>query len=160
MELKQILANYVEKAMNKQIEAKMQVNIPEEAEMSDRNKLVAIGMIRMLHDSCIKMGEACVENYTPFTCRGFVEGLKEPQISEQIDECLAEIAAENDLVQHFQSPYSRLLMCYVTVGLKVVRKKPSGNTNQHDRLPRNVEPARHPPKKQLYNEPSRKQTNG
>jgi uncharacterized membrane-anchored protein YjiN (DUF445 family) len=160
-DLKQLLANYCELAMQREIEKKLKMNCPQESSSSEREKLMACSMIRMLHDSLLRATEKGVHSYTSFTIQGFCDNLKQDGVSQQVDQCLMEIMDENDLTGYIKSPYARLLICYSTSIMKTLRKKPAGiiqhNTNKKNvRFSRTVEPERTPAKKKLGNDSSRK----
>jgi hypothetical protein len=123
-DLKKLLANYCELAMQKEIEKKLKMECPQESSNSEREKLMAASMIRMLHDSVLRATEKGVHTYTTFTINGFCENLKHDGVSEQVDRCLIEIMDENDLTGYIKSPYARLLICYSTSIMKTLRKKP------------------------------------
>jgi len=80
-------------------------------------KVVTLGALRMLHNLCATGFEQVFNQFaTPYVgyqSEGFSKSLQDPVVQSSVDECLAEIAAENpELLQYFDSPYSRLALIW------------------------------------------------
>ena len=106
-QLGNLLAELIERGMEK----KMARTI----EDADR-KTIGLAALRMIHDICAtgveKGGNAFLEP-KGYEIAGFTDSLKEPQVSCIIDQCLEEIARENeDLLEYIESPYTRLMIAW------------------------------------------------
>ena len=126
----------LEKAMEKEIQKKLNLNVPQTENTEKRDQLVAIGVLRMLHDSVARGTETMCEKFTPYSIDGFSERMRDPQVSEQIDSILLQIAEENDVLQQISSPYVRLAICWGSCAMTSLKKKRSINKNG---IPPNVE---------------------
>ena len=66
-------------------------------------------------------------------------------IAESVDECLAEIAKDNpEILEYFDSPYTRLMLVWTGALLTCVKKKGSSlnkNNGRHRRTPTESETA-------------------
>jgi hypothetical protein len=83
-----------------------------------------IGILRMAHDSLCFAAEGLTERFSPFTIGGMTRSMKENQeVSDQIDMCLSEIAAEYEVMQYIESPTSRLMLIWITSGVSHLRRK-------------------------------------
>ena len=75
------------------------------------DKAIGIATLRMMHDmmamACENGLNQCLPPYG-YQVDGFCETLKEPTVSQCVDECLEEIARESDILQYIESPYARL----------------------------------------------------
>ena len=60
------------------------------------------GVLRMLHDSVARGTEAMCEKFTPYSIDGFSERMRDPQVSEQIDSILLQIAGERRITTNQQ----------------------------------------------------------
>mgnify|MGYP001034774379 CR=1 FL=1 len=54
---------------------------------------------------------------------GFTEALKDPNVDEAVDSCLAEIAAESDIMQYIESPYTRLAIAWSGALVTSIKRK-------------------------------------
>ena len=116
--LQKLLAELVEDLMKKQMAEAVKAPSP------DQN-VVALHTLRMLHDMCVIGVEGGLNRYLPrygYQVEGFSQRLKDPTVSKCIDECLAEIAAEHDVLQYIQSPYARLGLAWTTGLMMSVRR--------------------------------------
>jgi len=79
------------------------------------DKSIGIASLRMMHDMMAMATENGLNHFLPeygYHVNGFVNGLREPQTSKCIDECLREIAATTDVLQYIESPYARLAIAW------------------------------------------------
>ena len=123
-DLARLLAELIEKLMKK--EMCRQVGVEEGSDQ----KVVALGALRMVHDIFAKGAEEGLNRFLPqygYEVDGFCDNLRNPNISQQIDCALAEIAEENDVLQYIQSPYSRLALAWFGGLSMSVRRKPEIN---------------------------------
>ena len=124
--LQKLLAELVEDLMKKQMAEAVRSPSPNE-------NVVALHTLRMLHDMCVMGVEGGLNTYLPpygYVIDGFSDRLKEPVVSKCIDDCLAEIAAENDVMQYIQSPYARLGLAWTTGLVTSIRRARPQNNNQ------------------------------
>ena len=74
-------------------------------------KAIGLATLRMCHDMLAMAAEngmnQCLPSYG-YQVDGFCETLKEPTVSQCVDECLEEIARDSDILQYIESPYARL----------------------------------------------------
>ena len=123
--LSEILAELIETAMEKKIRDQIKVKSIEGATSEQNEKLVAIATLRLLHDSLARATEVGVDRFTPFEINGFTQSMQQEQVSEQIDSCLAEIAAEyQDVVELISSPYTKLALIWTTSAAATCKRKP------------------------------------
>ena len=90
-------------------------------------KVLGLAALRMMHDVCAtgfeKGAQAVLPKYG-YDIDGFTQTLKEPVVSQAIDQCLTEIAAESpEILQYFESPYSRLALSWSGALLSCIKKK-------------------------------------
>ena len=109
-QLGNLLAELIEKGMEKKMARTLGIS-----EDADR-KTIGLAALRMVHDICAsgveKGGNAFLEP-KGYEIEGFVDSLKDPQVSTVIDQCLVEIAEENqELLEYIESPYTRLMICW------------------------------------------------
>ena len=125
--------------MNKQELTKLLAEVTEEGVKHDmakavgvdpraHGKVVTLGALRMLHNICANGFEkgfnAFGTPYCGYECNGFAETLQDPAVQGSVDECLTEIAAENpEILEYFDSPYTRLALVWSGALLSCVRKK-------------------------------------
>ena len=104
-------------------------------------KVMGLAAIRMLHDICATGFEKGAQVVLPqygYELDGFSDSLKDPMVSQGIDQCLIEIAAESpEILQYFESPYARLGLCWSGALLSCIKKR-GYNTNASAVQPRNV----------------------
>ena len=120
-DLAKLLAELIEKMMKKEMARQVGV------EGTTDERVIALGALRMVHDICAKGAEEGLNQVLPkygYHVDGFTNKMKDPTISQQIDQCLAEIAEENDVLQYIQSPYARLGLAWVSALSMTVRRKP------------------------------------
>ena len=71
-------------------------------------KVLGLAALRMMHDICATGFEKGAQQVLPqygYDIEGFSDTLKEPMVSQAIDQCLTEIAAESpEILQYFESP--------------------------------------------------------
>ena len=95
-------------------------------------KVLGLAALRMMHDICATGFEKGAQQVLPqygYDIEGFSDTLKEPMVSQAIDQCLTEIAAESpEILQYFESPYARLALSWSGALLTCVKKR-TYNTN-------------------------------
>ena len=82
---------------------------------STDDSVIALASLRMVHDIVATGVEQGLNSVLPpygYRVDGFARGLKHPVTSQCIDDCLKEIAAENDVLQYIKSPYARLAIAW------------------------------------------------
>lgn len=89
-------------------------------------KVMGLAALRMMHDICATGFEKGAQAFLPqygYDIDGFTDALKQPTISQAIDQCLMEIAAESpEILQYFESPYARLALSWGGAALACVKK--------------------------------------
>ena len=110
---KKQLANQLASMIEERIKMKMAQSVG--ADSTD-NRTLALGALRMCHDLLANVSEQGANVFLQprgYTVTGFCEELKKPNVSDAIDSCLEEIAAENEeILQYVQSPWSRLAIAW------------------------------------------------
>jgi len=158
-DLAKLLAELIEKMMKKEMARQVGV------EGTTDERVIALGALRMVHDMAAMGAEAGLNRFLPkygYEVDGFTDKMKDPTISQQIDQCLAEIAEENDVLQYIQSPYARLGLAWAGALTMTVRRKPEdknkkSNKNKHVTF---VEPRPLRPKNPVQLRPVRGPENG
>ena len=74
----------------------------------------------MLAMACENGMNQCLPAYG-YQVDGFCETLKDPTVSQCVDECLEEIARESDILQYIESPYARLGIAWAGALASTVR---------------------------------------
>jgi hypothetical protein len=121
-ELMKVLAEVMEKSVH--IDMAKSVGVDPRA----NGKVVTLGALRMLHTICAtgfeKVFNQFATPYVGYESEGFSNSLKDPVVQSSVDECLAEIAAENpEILQLFDSPYSRLGLIWSGALMSSLKKK-------------------------------------
>ena len=120
-QLMEIMGDVTEQAVRSQMAAQVGV------ERGSSDQLIALGALRMIHDICANSAEKGANVFLgkyDYEIDGFAKTLKEPVVSEAVDQCLAEIAAENkDILNYVKSPYARLGLAWAGALTACVRKK-------------------------------------
>jgi len=100
-------------------------------------KVVTLGALRMIHNIAAVGFEKCFNQFAAphvgMVSDGFAESLKDPSVQGSVDECLAEIAAENpELLEYFDSPYTRLALIWSGAMLTCLKRKINNKTKNKD----------------------------
>ena len=95
------------------------------------DSVIALATLRMIHDLMANSVEKGANGFLPrygYRLDGFAAALKEPTTSACVDDCLKEIAAESDILQHIESPYVRLAIAWGGALVTSIRStaKPGG----------------------------------
>jgi len=131
------------KRMNKEQLTKLLAEVMEQSVLKDMaksvgvdprggGKVITLGALRMIHNIAAVGFEKCFNQfaspYVGMESNGFSESLKDPTVQSSVDECLAEIAAENpEILEYFDSPYTRLALIWSGAMLSCLRKKMKNN---------------------------------
>ena len=94
------------------------------------SSVIGLGALRMVHNIAAGSAEKLANIFLlprGYEIRGFQQSLKEPQVQETIDQVLVEISEESDVLQYFESPYTRLALCWGSALLTSVRQRPVPN---------------------------------
>ena len=111
---------------------------------------IGLATLRMMHDMCAMGVDKGLNGYLPkygYQVDGFSETLKKPMVSQCVDECLKEIAAESDVLQYIESPYARLGIAWSTALYSCVRRAQpprNYNINHYKNGPSRMEPRPNP----------------
>ena len=90
-------------------------------------KVVTLGALRMIHNIAAVGFEKCFNQFAAphvgMESDGFANSLKDPTVQGSVDECLAEIAAENpEILEYFDSPYTRLALIWSGAMLSCLKR--------------------------------------
>ena len=110
---KQQLIELLAEVMEKSVRAQMAAQVGAKPNATD--SVIALGALKMVHSIAANTAEKGLNTILPkygYEVEGFAKSLKEPMVAEAIDCCLAEIAAESDVLQYVQSPYARLAIAW------------------------------------------------
>ncbi len=125
--LQKLLGELGEKVVKQQMAQKVGAS-------DSSDKAIGIATLRMVHDLMANATEHGLNTVLPeygYRIDGFTTCLKDPIVSDCVDECLAEIALETDILQHFESPYARLAIAWSGAMVSCVKRcqKPIKNKN-------------------------------
>ena len=87
--------------------------------------VVALGALKMIHNIFATTAEKSLNLVLPnygYEIDGFTEALKDPNVDEAVDSCL-EIAAESDIMQYIESPYTRLAIAWSGALVTSIKRK-------------------------------------
>ena len=142
--------------LGEMLEESIKVQMKEAVHASSTDdSVIALASLRMVHDICANGFEQSINSLLPaygYRVDGFARGLKHPVTSQCIDDCLKEIAAENDVLQYIKSPYARLAIAWggAMMGsihrVRIPETKFRYNNNNRRNGPPNVGPRTAPPK--------------
>jgi len=141
-QLQQILADQMEKIMKAEVAETVGAN------RNASEQVVAMHALRMMHDIAARgfeVGGDRFANQYGYTISGFTENLKDPIVSEAVNQCLEEIALENsDILEYVKSPYARLGLawagCLATCAKKVPNRINNIARTSKEKDARRVEP--------------------
>ena len=126
-QLIEVLADTMEKSVRNQ--CAKQVG----AKPGAADTVIALGALKMIHTIAATTAEKGLNVFLPrygYEVEGFAKSLKEPAVDEAISMCLAEIAAETDVLSYVQSPYARLAIAW-SGALVTSMKKTANNRKRH-----------------------------
>ena len=118
--LQQMLGEMCEDAVKSQMAAA--VNAP-----GKNDDVIALATLRMVHDLFANGLEQGLNAFLPkygYQLDGFAQTLQDPITSKCVDDCLKEIAAENDVLQYIQSPWARLGIAWSGGIVRALRRAP------------------------------------
>ena len=121
--LQQMLGEMCEDAIKTQMAAA--VNAPGKNE-----DVIALATLRMVHDLFANGVEQGLNALLPkygYEVNGFAATLQEPITSRCVDDCLKEIAAENEILQYISSPWARLGIAWSGGLARALRRAPPRN---------------------------------
>ena len=91
------------------------------------DSVIALGALKMMHNIAAGTAEKGLNSFLPrygYEIHGFRDSLKDPAVDEAVNQCLAEIAADSDILQHIKSPYVRLAIAWGGALVTSIRKAP------------------------------------
>ena len=119
-QLQELLAEQMEKVM------RIQMTEAVGADRMANDQTIALSALRMVHDIVAKGAEAGFNQFGGpygYQCDGVSDTLKEPIVSQAVDQCLAEIAAENqEMLDYVKSPYARLALAWAGCAMTCVSR--------------------------------------
>jgi hypothetical protein len=104
----------------------------------ENNQLIAIGTLRLMHDSLCIMLEKGVESVSPYSIEGFSNGMKVEPVSQEVNNALLAIAEEADVMQYISSPYAKLALIWMSCAATSLKRKTNIKNKKNVRF-RNVE---------------------
>ena len=111
-------------------------------------KVLGLAALRMMHDICATGFEKTAQAFLPqygYEIDGFSSALKQPTISQAIDQCLTEIAAESpEILQYFESPYARLALSWSGAALSCIKKRSHNKQTNASGLGSRIPETRYP----------------
>ena len=138
-QLCKILAEKIELGVKGQMAAQVG------AKSNAPDSVIALGALKMMHNICANTAERGLNMVLPkygYKVKGFSDSLKDPAVNEAVEQCLAEIAAESDILKHIESPYVRLAIAWSGALVTSVHRvpvsgarKPNGNINRFTYAP-------------------------
>ena len=90
------------------------------------DSVIALGALKMIHNILATTAEKGLNIFLPnygYEVHGFTQALKDPNVDEAVDSCLAEIAAESDIMQYIESPYTRLAIAWAGALVTSIKRK-------------------------------------
>ncbi len=97
------------------------------AKANATDAVIALGALKMMHNIAANTAEKGLNMVLPqygYQLEGFTESLKDPAVDQAVDQCLAEIAADSDIMKHIESPYVRLAIAWGGALVTSIRKAP------------------------------------
>ena len=116
--LQKMLGEMVEDVVKTEMAAQVGANSTDES-------VIALATLRMMHDLLANGVERGLNVFLPkygYELDGFSAALKEPMTSQCVDDCLKEIAAENEVLQYVKSPYARLGIAWSSGLIRALRR--------------------------------------
>ena len=141
-QLNKLLASLMEQSVQKQIDEKLGLD-----ENQCNNTLRGVAFLRMMHDTLINVGEKVAEPYLArydYSIAGYSAFMKSGPMSDEVDNCLAEIAQECDVLQYVESPYARLGLLHISAIASTIKKKSINNINNYKNARKLERPNPHP----------------
>ena len=156
-QLCKVLAEKIEKGVKSQMAAQVG------AKPNAPDSVIALGALKMMHNIAASTCEKGLNSILPsygYEVSGFRDSLKDPAVDEAVTQCLLEIAADSDILQHIKSPYVRLAIAWggalVTsikrcpIPIKKRNAPPVGPPPPHPQGPIQSRLSRRPPPRQEY----------
>ena len=127
-QLCRVLAEKIEMGVKSQMAAQVG------AKPNASDSVIALGALKMMHNICASTCERGLNSILPrygYEVVGFRDSLKDPAVDEAVNQCLTEIAAESDILQHIKSPYVRLAIAWGGALVTSIRKAPRIINRRH-----------------------------
>ena len=154
--LQQMLGEMCEDAVKTQMAAA--VNAPGKNE-----DVIALATLRMVHDLFANGLEQGLNAFLPkygYQLDGFAQTLQDPITSRCVDDCLKEIAAENDVLQYIQSPWARLGIAWSGGIVRALRRAPQNKFGDNRKYATAMGPKPPHPQNPLRPRPSGRPSSG
>ena len=123
--LQELVTEYVAEAQRKEMADRL-------GAQSSCDNVIAVTMIRMLHDTAMAMvekgGDMVARRYE-YTIQGLVKKMKEEPMNEQLNDVLRELLADNaDILQWTSNPAVRLCLIYLQAIVFTARRLRPGES--------------------------------
>ncbi len=108
-QLCKVLATKIEQGVKSQMAAQVG------AKPNAPDSVIALGALKMMHNIAASTCEKGLNSILPrygYEIQGFRDSLRDPAVDEAVTQCLLEIAADSDILQHIKSPYVRLAIAW------------------------------------------------
>ena len=128
-DLEQVLADLVEQGIQREIEKKLKFERRDDETPQQTSDRMALSALKLVHNTCTRLVETGVKNFTPYQIDGFTESLQHPETQEQLDECLLEICKEREILEMLNCPYTKLAIIWGGGIMMNLRKKRITNNN-------------------------------
>lgn len=119
-ELCKLLAQKIEEGIKVQMARQVGVK------KGSSDGVIALGALKMIHNIVATTAERGLNLVLPnygYEVVGFTKALKDPNVDEAVDQCLEEIAAESDILQYIESPYTRLAIAWGGALVTTIKRK-------------------------------------
>ena len=121
---KQQLCKLLAECIDKKVRNHMAAQVGAKSGASD--SVIALGALKMIHSIAANSAQNTINLLLPdygYEVVGFTESLKEPAVDQAITMCLEEIAADSDILQYVESPYTRLAIAWSGALMSFIKKR-------------------------------------
>ena len=121
---KQQLCKLLAECIDKKVRNHMAAQVGAKSGASD--SVIALGALKMIHSIAANSAENAINLVLPgygYEVVGFTESLKESAVDQAVNMCLEEIAADSDILQYVESPYTRLAIAWSGALISSIKKR-------------------------------------
>jgi hypothetical protein len=125
--LKRMTKTQLTKLLGECIEEKIRNAMAEQvgAKRGSGDRVIALGALKMIHSIAANGAEKVFNIFLPkygYEVDGFSKSLQNPAVDEAVTACLEEIAADTDVLQYIESPYTRLAIAWSGALITSIKK--------------------------------------
>ena len=126
--LRRMTKTQLQKLLGETIQKVQQAQMAEQvgASRDATDRVIGLAALRMVHNICANCAEQGLNTVLPsygYEIHGFSTSLQQPDVKEAVDACLAEIAADTDILSYIDSPYARLGIAWSGCLMTCMRRK-------------------------------------